>query len=155
MTHTVLEEVPVTTSDLIQITGEVWSSFLSLELDPVDPSTAPLVGPRITGVVAISGSWQGTVVLECALPHAVAAAEAMFAADPGTLSGDEVSDAFGELTNMVGGNVKSLLPAPSALSIPSVAEGESYTVRVPGAVLVDQVALQCAAGSLHVSLWKV
>ena len=155
MTHTVLQEVPVATSDIVDIAQEVWSSFLSMELVAVDADTAPIEGPRITGVVSISGGWQGTVVLECALAHAVRAAEAMFAADPGTLSGDEVSDALGELTNMVGGNIKSLLPAPSALSIPSVAEGESYTVRVPGAVLVDRVALQSAAGLLHVSLWKV
>ncbi len=155
MTHTVLEEVPVASSDIVEITQEVWSSFLSLELVPVDADSAPLHGPRLTGVVSISGGWQGTVVLECALAHAVAAAEAMFASEPGTLSGEEVSDALGELTNMVGGNVKSLLQAPSALSIPSVAEGESYTVRVPGAVLVDRVALQSAAGLLHISLWKV
>ena len=155
MTHTLVEEVPVASSDIVEIAQEVWSSFLSLDLVPVDASTAALDGPRLTGVVSISGGWQGTVVLECALPHAVAAAEAMFAAEPGSLSGDEVSDALGELTNMVGGNIKSLLPAPSALSIPSVAEGESYTVRVPGAVLVDRVALQSAAGLLHVSLWKV
>ncbi len=155
MTHTVLEEVPVASSDIVEITQEVWSSFLSLELVPVDADSAPLHGPRLTGVVSISGGWQGTVVLECALAHAVAAAEAMFSSEPGTLSGEEVSDALGELTNMVGGNVKSLLPAPSALSIPSVAEGESYTVRVPGAVLVDRVALQSAAGLLHISLWKV
>ncbi len=154
MTHTVLEEVPVASSDIVEITQEVWSSFLSLELVPVDADSAPLHGPRLTGVVSISGGWQGTVVLECALAHAVAAAEAMFASEPGTLSGEEVSDALGELTNMVGGNVKSLLPAPSALSIPSVAEGDSYTVRVPGAVLVDRVALQSAAGLLHISLWK-
>ena len=155
MTHTLVEDVPVTPSDIIAITQEVWSSFLSLDLVPVDVDSAPLAGPRLTGIVSISGGWQGSVVLECALAHAVAAAEAMFAADPGSLSGDEVSDALGELTNMVGGNVKSLLPAPSALSIPSVAEGESYTVRVPGAVLVDRVALQSAAGLVHVSLWKV
>ena len=34
---------------------------------------------------------------------------------------------------MVGGNIKSLLPAPSTLSIPSVAEGGETSVRMPGA----------------------
>jgi chemotaxis protein CheX len=155
MSQTVLDEFPVTSSDIIEITREVWSSFLSLEIEPVDADSAPLEGLRITGVVSISGAWQGSVVLECAHAHAVAAAEAMFAADPGSLSDDEVGDALGELTNMVGGNVKSLLPAPSALSIPSVAEGDNLTVRVPGAVLTDRVALVSAAGLLHVSLWKV
>jgi chemotaxis protein CheX len=86
---------------------------------------------------------------------ASAAAEAMFAAEPGSLSADEVSDALGELTNMIGGNIKSLLPAPSRLSVPSVAEGESYTVRIPGARLLESVVLVCSAGPLHIALWKV
>ena len=155
MTDTVFEVVPVTDEHLVEIAREVWSSFLQLDLEPVAFESAPLSGQRITGVVSVSGAWQGSVVLECAHDHAVAAAEAMFAAEPGTLSPDEVSDALGELTNMVGGNVKSLLPAPSTLSIPSVAEGDSFTVRVPGAVLLDRVALASAAGLLHISLWKV
>ena len=155
MTDTLLQDLPVTAEHIIEITREVWSSFLQLELEPVDPDTMPVDGPRFTGVVNISGAWQGSVVVECAAAHAVAAAEAMFAAEPGSLSGDEVGDALGELTNMVGGNIKSLLPAPSALALPSVAEGDSYTVRVPGADLVSKVALVCASGIVHVSLWKV
>jgi chemotaxis protein CheX len=109
----------------------------------------------MTGCVAVSGEWTGTVFLACDPELAAAAAEAMFAADPGTLSVDEVSDALGELTNMIGGNIKSLLPAPSRLSVPSVAEGESYTVRIPGARLLEQVVLVCSAGPLQISIWKV
>jgi chemotaxis protein CheX len=56
---------------------------------------------------------------------------------------------------MVGGNIKSLLPAPSKLSIPSVAQGEQYTVRVPGATLVDAVTLVCQAGPVHITVWSV
>ena len=79
----------------------------------------------------------------------------MFGAEPGDLSDDEVSDALGELTNMVGGNIKSLLPAPSQLSLPSVAAGESCTVRVPGAVRISRSALLCGTGPRHICVWKV
>ena len=143
----------VTADQITGIAQDVWSSFLSMELAPVEDT--PLTGRTVTGCVHVSGEWQGSVFLQCSHSHAVAAAEAMFAADPGSLSADEVSDALGELANMVGGNIKSLLPAPSKLSVPSVAEGESYTVRVPGAVLVESVALTCAAGPVHISVWKV
>ena len=155
MTDTALEAAPVTADDIIAITQEVWSSFLLLDAVEGSTESDPVVGQRMTGVVNVSGAWQGSVVVECPIAHAVAAAEAMFAAEPGSLSSDEVGDALGELTNMVGGNIKSLLPAPAALSIPSVTEGESYTVRLPGAVQLNTVALVCAAGVVHVSLWKV
>lgn len=150
---TTVDTPPVTADQLTQIAQDVWASFLQLELEQV--AHVPLTGRTVTGCVLVSGEWQGSVFLEVPAQHATAAAEAMFAADAGSLSADEVSDALGELTNMVGGNVKSLLPAPSKLSLPSVAEGESYTVRVPGAVLLDRVALACVAGPLHISVWKV
>ena len=148
-----LADAVVTADQITSITSDVWGSFLQLDLEQV--AEQPLAGRTMTGCVHVSGEWQGSVFLQVTVEHAAAAAEAMFAADPGSLSPDEVSDALGELTNMVGGNIKSLLPAPSKLSVPSVAEGESYTVRVPGAVLVDSVALACAAGPVHISVWKV
>lgn len=149
------EATPVVTAE--QMTGiaqDVWGSFLDMQLEP-GPDAGPFAGRTLTGCVTVSGEWQGSVFLECPAAHAQAAAEAMFAADPGSLSDEEVGDALGELTNMVGGNVKSLLPAPSKLSIPSVATGESISVRVPGAVLVDRVVLVCAAGPVSISVWKV
>jgi chemotaxis protein CheX len=145
----------VTAEQVVEITRDVWGSFLSMELEPAPAGDAePLGGQTLTGVVHISGDWQGTVFLEVTAAHAQAGAEAMFAADPGSLSADEVSDALGELTNMVGGNIKGLLPAPNKLSLPSVAGGESYTLRVPGAVLVERVLLQGPAGPVRISLWR-
>jgi chemotaxis protein CheX len=105
--------------------------------------------------VHVSGEWTGSVFVSCDLEVATAAAEAMFAADPGSLSADEVSDALGELTNMVGGNIKSLLPAPSRLSVPTIAVGVAGSVRIPGAVLLDRVVLLSAPGPVHISTWKV
>jgi chemotaxis protein CheX len=143
----------VTADQMTGIAQDVWSSFLQLDLEPTED--VPLPGRTMTGCVHVSGEWQGSVFLQCSAEHAQGAAEAMFAADPGSLSDDEISDALGELTNMVGGNIKSLLPAPSSLSVPSVAAGESYTIRVPGAVLIETVALTCSAGPVHITLWKV
>lgn len=154
---TTAEAGPVVTSDQIaEITRDVWSSFLQMDLEiaPVDPRL-PLSGVTSTGTVHISGEWNGSVFVQCSLEHARVAAETMFMAEPGSLGEDEVSDALGELTNMVGGNIKSLLPEPSKLSIPSVANGENYTIRVPGATLVDAVTLVGPAGQVHLSVWSV
>ncbi len=156
---TVLDNAfPVVRPDQVaSIAQDVWQSFLEmdLELHPLGSEAPDLEGRTVTGCVHVSGEWNGSVFVEVPAELAAAAAEAMFGAEPGTLPDDEVSDALGELTNMIGGNIKSLLPAPSKLSTPSVACGEGYTVRVPGAVLLDRVALVCAAGPLFISIWKV
>lgn len=144
----------VTADDIAGIAQDVWGSFLSMDLVPTQVSDAPFPGESVTGCVHVAGAWGGSVLVEATAAHATAAAEAMFAADPGSLSWDEVSDALGELTNMVGGNIKGLLPAPSTLSIPSVAGGESYTLRVPGAVLASRVLLEGPAGPVRISLWR-
>ena len=52
---------------------------------------------------------------------------------------------------MVGGNVKSMLPGPSALSLPSVVQG---LLSVPGAQVVREVQLSWHAQPLFVSLWQ-
>lgn len=41
------------------------------------------------------------------------------------LSDSDVADALGEFVNIVGGNIKSALPGPIALSLPLVALGRT------------------------------
>jgi chemotaxis protein CheX len=48
------------------------------------------------------------------------AAGALLGIDLGDVTGEDVTDALGELANIIGGNVKSLMPDPSALSLPVV-----------------------------------
>lgn len=156
MNDALLELPSVSSDDIITITQEVWASILDLELTAVPYEGAALPAPVLVAVVRISGAWEGTVQLECSQEHAHAAAAAMFAGGVGAVSGDEARDALGELANIVSGNVKSLLPAPSALCIPSVrlvssGAGESE----PGAgEPLRRVAFVAAPGLLHVSIWK-
>jgi chemotaxis protein CheX len=145
----------VTGEQIAEITQDVWASFLALELVHVPGPAAPLDGQVVAGCVHVSGEWEGSIFVECTRTHADTAAAAMFQAAPGELSEDEVADALGELTNMVGGNVKGLLPAPSKLSIPSVALGDSCHVRVPGARLVEGVLLVGESGPVRITVWEV
>ena len=48
------------------------------------------------------------------------------------LSIELLHDALAELTNMIGGNLKALLPGPSFLCLSAVIEGANYKVCVPG-----------------------
>jgi len=68
---------------------------------------------------------------------------------------DDVRDAMGEIVNMVGGNLKSVLPHGVALSMPSVVQGRSYSLRVCGSNLVHHQAFVTADGPFWVTLVEV
>jgi chemotaxis protein CheX len=137
---------------LTSIAQGIWSTVLGLPLSSIPAS--PLGPPHeiiLTGSVAIDGAWQGTVVVQCSTALARRAASVMFEIDLESLCRDDVRDAMGELANMVGGNVKSLLPAPSRLALPIVGEGDGSLV--PNAAEVDsQVWLDSGDGAVVVSL---
>lgn len=157
MNDALLELSPIGLEQLVSITQNVWSSLLAVELTAVPDEAAVLTGPVLLAVVRISGAWQGRVELECSSDQAHAAAAVMFGAE--TTSADEAADAVGELANIVSGNVKSLLPAPSAMSVPSVRPAGS-TTGVPrgtpreGWQRVCAAVLDAAPGPLRVSIWK-
>ena len=138
--------------DLEVITREVWTSFL--DGDPcglVQAGTDATGADAVTGCVHLSGAYVGSIMLRCSPDAARDAAAALFSIQPADVTQTEVVDAIGELANMVGGNVKSMLPGPSALSLPAVVQG---SLAVPGAQVVREVALAWRGESLVVSLWQ-
>jgi len=146
-----LDLVPAA-EDIVSIATDVWSS-LNLDIEQTEPL---LNDAEITGSasVSISGNWDGVVRLDftTSLPGELAAA--MFMMEPADVTDDEVADAVGELANMLGGNLKSLFPEHSRLSLPSVVLGSTVTLRVTGATLVRRVDFTCAGRALRVTLWE-
>jgi hypothetical protein len=102
--------------DLKQITINVCQSMLGLELasTPGDDGSAD----QLVAAVEIRGT-RVTVVEVFAHPNLMAAiAEAMFCSDRGSLSEDEIRDAFCEIANMIGGNIKGSFGEEADLSLP-------------------------------------
>lgn len=141
---------------IVEIAGSVWASLLGLTLREPDGSEPPTthVGHSTTASVQISGSWNGSVILSCSTALASRAAAAMFQAGEDDLDDGEVADAFGELVNIIGGNLKCLLPEPSGLSLPTVSQGAAHVVTVPGAELVNHVELVCDGHHLSIAVWS-
>jgi len=117
------------TTDVQAVTEQVWSSFLGDEepLIPVyDAPPAFAAGECWSSAVSISGAWSGTVTLEVSGSLATQLTRLMLGFDPADAVADEdIADAVGELVNMVGGNIKSLMPGPSTLTLPIVAAGRA------------------------------
>jgi chemotaxis protein CheX len=144
----------MTDEEILGITRDVWESFTGRAIDVADGQARPGGGDVTVGCVTVTGAWQGSVLLACPAQLARMAAAAMFDLPAEQLDDREVADALGELTNMVGGNIKSLIPGPSRLSMPAVTVGAAPTVKPPRAALVATVSLACEGLPLTVSVWR-
>src|SRR5712691_9554787 len=111
----------VVDSDICQVVEGIWSSVLGLEVRRGDePAKRNGKHGFLTACVQITGLWEGAVTLDCSAALARRTAAIMFGVSPEDASLDEIHDALGELTNMTGGNIKTLLPGPCQLSLPAV-----------------------------------
>jgi hypothetical protein len=75
----------VSADDITGIAQDVWSSFLSMDLEPhpLGVEAPALDGRTMTGTVHVSGEWQGSVFLQVPDDLGQACAEAMVVAAPG------------------------------------------------------------------------
>jgi chemotaxis protein CheX len=110
-----------TEEDLKVIAEQVWSSYLDLDgASPLVPYPAEKVNSDVTASVSVTGAWRGHVLVSCSEPAAKNVAAALLGIEYEEVAEEDVADALGELANIIGGNVKSLLPEPCALSLPHV-----------------------------------
>jgi chemotaxis protein CheX len=141
-----------TTYDCVieEIVQSIFSTMLDIDLARVD---APSDRESLMASAQIAGEWMGSAVLSMSPEVSRASAAAML-----RMAEDEVTDAdrkdvAAELANMIGGNLKSVLPGPSFLSLPTIIAGENLGLYVHNAELLEDVALASAAGVLRVRLF--
>jgi chemotaxis protein CheX len=112
-----------------QIVENVFQTMMGLEVHASEAPWAPS-GGIITASISLTGSWKGAVLVECGQHEAFLFASRMIGIDLPTELNEDVRDALGELANMVGGNLKSILPGGVELSLPSVVWGTDYRVGI-------------------------
>lgn len=136
-----------------QVTANVFDTILELPVnatrDPYDSHSS-----WFTGAVYYAGEWQGALMVECSREQAMDwAARFMSLTPPVTV--DDARDGLGELTNIIAGNLKPLLPPGVGLSIPSVVQGSDYCLRICGGNLSETLCLQDSLGPFRVTLVEV
>ena len=103
-----------------------------------------------TATVSFVGEWKGAVLVRCNIPTAEKLARRLFKSQ--TVSEEDVADSIGELANMIGGNLKSVLPPGVMLSVPSVALGGDLAVRICGGNESKSTLYSCEGGVFEVTL---
>ncbi|HVI10893.1 MAG TPA: chemotaxis protein CheX [Candidatus Binatia bacterium] len=107
---------------------EVFSLMLGTEISLAAPdTTAP---PAVTAMVGLAGQLCGVLSIRCDQQSAVLMASKMLGLEPDKV-GDEMSDAMGEISNMVAGNFKNKISGLGdgcMLSPPTVVTGNDYSL---------------------------
>lgn len=142
---------------IVQLIAAVWDSMLGLPIlpraEPQDPVPDP-GQPLLSATVRISGEWAGSVVMCVPFTLARDCAALMYGSASRGLQASEVADAWGELANMVGGNLKSLLPPPAQLSLPLVGATSTWLVAEEGAESVNEVTFACLGKRMRVTILR-
>ena len=137
--------------DLAQIVDSVFETMMNLR---AEPGTVLWFASddRVTAAVHLSGPWNGSVLIECDPAQACRLAGRFLSIDPPKTLDNVVRDVLGELANMIGGNLKSMLCNGMHLSMPMVVDGSDYSFRVCGAVMHERLPLSSQEGPFWVTL---
>ncbi|HLH08792.1 MAG TPA: chemotaxis protein CheX [Terriglobales bacterium] len=145
----------VSEEQIQQVTEQIWSSMLELHPCPIAVESGPgQQEPGIGASVQITGGWEGAVRIDSSMSLARMAAARFVGSEPEQVSIEQIRDAIGELANMSAGMIKNLLPGPSYLSLPSVADGSEYNFTIRGSNLESQAQFHCEGEPLAVSLLR-
>ena len=117
---------------MIDATKEIFSTMIMMEitLEEMQETHGPLTN-TITAMIGLAGTHRG--VLAVHFPYAVAMAiTSNFLMMDVTEMHEDVHDAMGEIANMLGGNVKTILSEKGRdidLSMPSTISGSEYSFQ--------------------------
>jgi flagellar motor switch protein FliN/FliY len=113
---------------------DVFDTMLSFPLEPVESAAATDMGDmRIVGSVNFAGQVSGIIHIHVKKEFALIMTSAMLGMTPDEIEGDdEIKDVICELSNIIGGNLKSFFNDSGfycALSTPSITLGDDFTIK--------------------------
>lgn len=141
---------------IVEAAKEIFTTMVMMEItvaDEIDEKYGKLAD-SITGMVGLTGNYKG--VLAVHLPYQVAfAITGSFLGIEVTAVNEDVEDAIGEMANMIGGNVKSLLSEHGRdidLSLPSTISGKEYYFHSTKGAEKTIIPFRSAEGVFYVEL---
>ncbi len=135
---------------LLGFAEEIWESYFGDLPEMLPPGPEPISG--VSASVSIVGPWNGVVVVTTTAAGAARVAACLLALPVEDVSSLDVDDAIGELVNIVGGNVKSVMPGPGALSLPVVAQGRVH-LGDSHAVQIAELLLSWRGELVELAVW--
>ena len=156
--------VSVTEESIQKANALFWEQMLAMQLDPIEESHWDAAGnttrircigaEHVVGSCDLSGVWCGRIEVRLSRGLVLAATAAMLMQPAEHVQTCDTLDAAKEIANMIAGTLKSALPRPCTMTVPS-AEVESGDFCIPPRTL-DSVTVffHHASGELMVRVWE-
>lgn len=140
---------------IIEAVQEIFSTMIMMEVSASgEVPTDKTLTESISGIIGLAGTHKGVLAIH--LPHRVAMAitGSFLGMDVNEMNSD-VEDAIGELANMLGGNVKSILSENGrdiSLSMPTTISGQQYDFQPTKDAESHIIPCACDAGPFIIEL---
>lgn len=152
--------VAVTEESIERANALFWEQMLAMQLDPIAEGQWDETGVRcigsahVLGSCDLSGVWCGRVEVRLSRGLALQATAAMLMQSVESVQAADTLDATKEIANMIAGTIKSALPRPCIMTVPS-AEVESGDFCIPSRTS-DSVTVffHHDSGELMVRVWE-
>jgi chemotaxis protein CheX len=147
--------------EIVQIVESVFRDMLELEVVEYTPAAyarrvADAGGcgdpDRVMASVELSGDWNGVVAIACKSAQACLLAGRFLSMECPQRVDDVVCDVIGELTNMIGGNLKCVLARGIKLSTPHVTHGVESPMEDRNDYSSNEVWFRCQGGNFSVTV---
>lgn len=131
----------------INSTRGVFHTMLSMEVSLVESiPSMEISGSKVVGCVGFAGEVIGNICVHVPKQFARVMTAAMLGMELDEVEDDEeINDVIGEVSNMVGGDMKSKLcdaGFPCVLSIPNVTSGSDFKIESKGWMRHEKIAIQ-------------
>ncbi len=141
---------------IIEATREIFTSMVMMDITPGEPITTEINPLRssITGMIGLAGTHKGMLAIHIPDRLAMTITGNFLGMEVAELNAD-VQDAVGELANMLGGSVKTILSGNGKdikLSLPSTILGKEYTFQCQDEVEMFLLPFSAPGGEFMVEL---
>jgi chemotaxis protein CheX len=142
---------------IIESTQEIFSTMVMMEISvsPEPTLEATIHNESITGLIGLAGIHKGILAIHMPNKVAFAVTGSFLGMEVEEINAD-VEDAIGELANMLGGNVKTILSENGrdiSLSLPTTISGQEYNFQQADTSAEKTIiSFDTAAGSFQVEL---
>lgn len=139
---------------IIESAKEIFSTMVMMEISVNgDHMTESIVlTDSISGVIGLAGTHKGVLAIHIPNKVAMAITSSFLGMDVDEIN-EDVKDAVGELANMLGGDIKSILSENGrdiALSLPSTITGQQYDFQPTKEAERIMLPFSCDAGEFTI-----
>ncbi len=111
---------PEALADQRIIAQQVFATMVDMELTPCDGHSPMDDLNQVAAVLRYTEPCAGAMLIECSPALAFTFASRLMSIDRPSSVDADVVDAMGEMVNMIGGNLKALMPEQTRISAPQV-----------------------------------